>query len=140
MKKYFAGVFAAVFSMAAFAMATPAATSDQLLVNVPYDFVVGSKTLPAGTYRVNRISTATQGELQISNIENHAGALLSASEWEDARAYKPELKFQEIDGQHFLSAIQTAEHVFAIPVSKSAVMLAMKSHQGSPTSTATGTD
>ena len=61
MKKYLAGIFAVVFGMAAFAMAAPAATSDQLLVTVPYDFVVGDKTLPAGTYRVSRVSTTDVG-------------------------------------------------------------------------------
>jgi hypothetical protein len=139
MKKHFVGVLAAAFGMAAFAMAAKAATSDQLVVNVPYEFVVGGKTLPAGTYRVNRLSDANAGELALVNLENHAGVLLNASEWEDARANQPKLQFQQIAGQYFLSTIQTAEHVFAVPVSKSAVMEAMKSHQGS-TSPAAGTD
>jgi hypothetical protein len=140
MKKYLAGIFAVVFSMAAFAMAAPAETSDQLLVTIPYDFVVGGKTLPAGTYRVSRVSTTDLGTLLLKNVDNHAGVLLNASEWEDVRADKPELQFQQIAGQHFLSAIETSEHVFNIPVSKSAVLLAMKSQQGSPASNAAGND
>jgi len=131
MNKYFVGIFAAVFGMAAFAMAAKASTSDQLVVNVPYEFVVGGKTLPAGTYRINRVSDSSVGELALVNVENHAGVLLNASEWEDARVDQPKLQFQQIAGQHFLSTIETAEHVFSIPVSKSAVMEAMKSHQGS---------
>ncbi len=140
MKKYLAGIFAVVFSMAAFAMAAPAETSDQLIVTIPYDFVVGGKTLPAGTYRVSRVSTTDLGTLLLKNVDNHAGVLLNASEWEDVRADKPELQFQQIAGQHFLSAIETSEHVFNIPVSKSAVLLAMKSQQGSPASNAAGND
>jgi hypothetical protein len=140
MKKYLAGMFAVVFSMAAFAMAAPAATSDQLLVTIPYDFVVGGKTLPAGTYRVSRVSTTDLGTLLLKNVDNRAGVLLNASEWEDVRADKPELRFQQIAGQHFLSAIETSEHVFNITVSKSAVELAMKSQQGSPASSAAGND
>ena len=139
MKKYFAGFLAAVFGMAAFAMAAKATTSDQLVVKVPYEFVVGGKTLPAGTYRINRASDSSVGELALINVDNHAGVLLNAGEWEDARSNKTELQFQKIAGQYFLSSIQTAEHVFAIPVSKSAVMEAMKSHQGS-TSSAAGND
>jgi len=139
MKKYFVGVLAAVFGMAAFAVASKATTSDQLVVKVPYEFVVAGKTLPAGTYRINRLSDSSTGELALVNVDNHAGVLLNASEWEDARAYQPKLQFQQIAGQHFLSTIQTDEHVFAIPVSKSAVMEAMKSHQGS-TSPAVATD
>jgi hypothetical protein len=139
MNKYFVGVLAAVFGMAAFAMAAKASTSDQLVVNVPYEFVVGGKTLPAGTYRINRVDDSNVGELALVNVENHAGVLLNAGEWQDARANEPKLQFQQIAGQHFLSSIQTAEHIFAIPVSKSAVMEAMKSHQGS-TSPAVATD
>jgi hypothetical protein len=140
MKKYLAGTFAAVFSMAAFAMAAPAATSDQLLVTVPYNFVVGDKTLPAGTYRVSRVSTTDIGTLLLKNVDNHAGVLLNASEWEDTRADKPELRFQQVAGQYFLSAVETSEHVFTIPVSKSEVELAMKTQQGSPASNAAGND
>jgi len=140
MNKYLVvGVFAAVFGMAAFAMAAKATTSDQLVVKVPYAFVVGGKTLPAGTYRINRLSDSSTGELALVNVDNHAGVLLSASEWEDARADQPKLQFQQIAGEYFLSSIQTSEHVFTIPVSKSAVMEAMKSHQGS-TSPVSGND
>ena len=140
MNKYLVvGVFAAVFGMAAFAMAAKATTSDQLVVKVPYEFVVSGKTLPAGTYRINRLSDSSTGELALVNVDNHAGVLLSASEWEDARADQPKLQFQQIAGEYFLSSIQTSEHVFTIPVSKSAVMEAMKSHQGS-TSPVSGND
>jgi hypothetical protein len=141
MKKHFVGVLAAAFGMAAFAMAAKAATSDQLVVNVPHEFVVSGKTLPAGIYRVNRLSDSSVGELALVNVEKHASVLLNASEWEDARANQPKLQFQQIAGQYFLSSIQTAEHVFAIPVSKSAVMEAMKSHQDSTSpAVAAGTD
>jgi hypothetical protein len=139
MKMYFVGILAAVVGMAAFAMAAKATTSDQLVVKVPYEFVVAGKTLPAGTYRINRLSDSSTGELALVNVDNHAGVLLNASEWEDARAYQPKLQFQQIAGQHFLSSIQTAEHVFAISVSKAEVMEAMKSHQGS-TSPVSGND
>jgi hypothetical protein len=140
MKKYSVAILAAVFGMATFAMGAKAATSDQLLVKVPYDFVVGDKTLPAGTYRVSRLSFNNEGALALNSVDGHAGVLLSASMWVDARTSEPRLKFEEIDGKYFLSAIQTDEHVFTIPVSKSAVMLAMKSHEGSPASSGAGTD
>ena len=140
MKKYSVAILTAVFGMATFAMGAKAATSDQLLVKVPYDFVVGDKTLPAGTYRVSRISFSNEGELALSNVDDHTGVLLSASMWVDARTSEPRLKFEQIDGKYFLSAIQTDEHVFTIPVSKSEVVLA-KSHEGSTTSSgAAGND
>ena len=138
MKKYSAAILTAVFGMATLAMGAKAqTTSDQLLVKVPYDFVVGSKTLPAGNYRLSRISYSNVGGLLLNNVDARTGVLLNASEWEDARSGQPELKFQQIDGKYFLSGIQTAEHVFTVPVSKSALLLA-KSQQGSTTSSGAG--
>ena len=140
MKKYSVAILTAVFGMATVAMGAKAqgGSGDQLVVKVPYEFVVGGKTLPAGTYRVSRISFQNVGELALTNLDNNAGVLLRAGEWEDARTSAPELKFEQIDGKYFLSGIQTDEHVFTVPVSKSAVMLAMKPHQGSTTSTGAG--
>jgi hypothetical protein len=103
--------------------------------------VVSGKTLPPGRYRVNEVSTSAQHELVVWSFENAAGVLVVPSEVDDARADKLGFAFREIGGQHFLTQIETAEHVFAIPVSKSAVLEAtIKSHQGSAGSRASGTD
>jgi hypothetical protein len=131
MKKYFVRLVTAVFGFASLAVGARAQVSDQLIVNIPYEFVVAGKTLQAGTYRVNRV-TGSERELVLSSVENRASALLVPSEVEDARAIKPGLTFQEIAGQHFLSKIETGEHVFAISVSRSAVQeAAMRAQQGS---------
>ena len=136
MKKYFLRTMVPLFAFAALALTAKAQVSDQLTVNVPYAFVVGSKTLPAGTYRINRANERSEGQLALNSFENRAGVLVSSSEWEDARADKPSLTFEQIDGQYFLTKIETIEHVFTIPVSKSAVLLASrKSNPASATTT-----
>jgi hypothetical protein len=34
---------------------------DQIVVTIPFEFVIAGKTLPAGTYRANRLSNDTAG-------------------------------------------------------------------------------
>jgi hypothetical protein len=95
---------------------------DQIVVNIPYEFVVAGKTLPAGTCRVNRLSSIHPEVLILSNFESRAGLMVRSTEVESTRGYKPEVSFEQIDGQHFLSKIETADHVFTIPVSRSEIL------------------
>lgn len=132
MKTIYVRFLSAFFGLAALAAATRAQAVDQLIVNVPYDFVVAGKTLPAGTYRVNRINDRDINELSITSFENRTGALLVSTEVSEATEYKPALRFEHIGDQYFLSKIETAGHIFTIPVSaKAAPVIAMKK-QGSP--------
>jgi hypothetical protein len=41
-------------------------------VNVPFDFVAGGETLPAGTYSVSRVSTEAQPDLAIRSDDKSA--------------------------------------------------------------------
>jgi hypothetical protein len=136
MKKHFLKIMVPLFAFTALAFTAKAQVADQLNVNVPYEFVVGSKTMPAGTYRVGRISTSTASELFLSSFENHTGVLVVPAEWVDARNdAAARLTFEQINGQHFLSKIETAEHVFTIPVSQSAIQEAIS--KSSPVSAST---
>jgi hypothetical protein len=139
MKKHFMRIATAVMGLAAFAVGAKAQGSDQLIVNVPYEFVVSGNTLPSGTYRLSRLSGSNLNELILSNLDNAAGAFVLSTEWEQASADKPGFIFQEIGGQHFLSKIATADHVFTVPVSKQALLeAARKPSQGSSRSAASG--
>ena len=126
MKTYLLRIMLPVFAFAALAFTAKAQTSDQLNVNVPYEFVVGGKTLPAGTYHVSRVSDLSQGGLVLSSFENHTGALVVPSEWENPQPGKTALVFEEIDGQYFLTKIETADHVFTIRPSPAATQEAMR--------------
>jgi hypothetical protein len=141
MKKHFVRIAAAFFGCAILAIAAKAQVTDQLVVRVPYEFVVAGKTLPAGTYRVNRISDSNNQELALTSFENGAGVLIVSDVVETARADKPSFTFQQIGGQHILTKIETAAHVFDIPLSKSAVLVAATKSHGTPAGSAiSGTD
>src|SRR5439155_25361629 len=88
MQKHFLRLAIAFLSFSALAIAATAQVPDQLVINMPYEFVVASKTLPPGTYRVNRVSDLTENELVLSSFENRAGAFVISTEVEDARVYK----------------------------------------------------
>jgi hypothetical protein len=54
---------------------------------------------------------------------------------ESTQADKPEVSFEQVGGQHFLSKIETADHVFTIPVSRSEILeAAARSHSGASSS------
>lgn len=126
MKKYFLRMIVPLFAFTALAFTAKAQESDQLNVNVPHEFVVGGKTMPAGTYRIGRINTSTESELFLTSFENRTGVLVVPSEWVDARTGAASLTFELINGQHFLTKIETAQHVFTIRVSPSAIQQAMR--------------
>jgi hypothetical protein len=132
MKKHCVRILSAFFGLAALALTAKGQAVDQLVVNIPYEFVVAGKTLPAGTYRVKRVSDNDKKALRISSFENGAAALVFSSEVADnTRVEQPSVTFQHVGDQHLLSKIETIEHVFTIPVSVPAVLeTAMKRHSG----------
>jgi hypothetical protein len=141
MKKHFVRIATAFLGCAILAITAKAQVTDQLVVRVPYEFVVGGKTLPAGTYRVNRISDSNNQELALTSFENRAGVLIVSDVVDTARADKPSFTFQQVGGQHILTRIETAAHVFDIPGSKSAVLVAATKSHGTPAASAiSGTD
>jgi hypothetical protein len=118
MKKHCVRILSAFFGFAALALTAKGQAVDQLVVNIPYEFVVAGKTLPAGTYRVNRANNRDVSELVISSFENRATVLVISSKTVDkTRADQPAVSFELVGDQHLLSKIETAEHVFTIPVS-----------------------
>ena len=137
--KTFARTVTAIVGFAALAISAKAQEPDQLVIHIPHEFVVYGKTLPAGTYRVNRTEPAAEEQLVLRSVKNGEGVLVVPSLVEDGRAGKLGFVFEEIAGQHFLTTIETAEHVFAVPVSKSEILeAANKSHQASKGSADSG--
>jgi hypothetical protein len=122
-----------------FALSASALEFDQLTIRVPYDFVVSGKTLPAGTYRLSRVDTPFDRELLLKNEDNASAVLIIPDQTDEARGGKLDVTFQQIGGVHFLSRIETPEHVFGIPISKSEILHATnKPNQPSKASTTTG--
>jgi hypothetical protein len=141
MKTIYVRFLSAFFALAALAVATRAQAVDKLIVNIPHDFVVSGKTLPAGTYTINRINDFNVTELSIISLENRDGVLLISGEVAPTREDKPALTFNHVGNQYFLSKIETLDHIFTVPVStKPAVQVAMKNQSTPSASGASGSN
>ena len=117
MKKHCVRILSAFFALATLAITAKGQAADQIVVNIPYEFVVDGTTLPAGTYRVTRVSFNNERALAISSFESHAAVVVQPIEAAGKTgAEQPSVSFQQFGEQHLLSKIQTAEHVFTIPV------------------------
>ena len=119
---------------------------DQVVVTIPFQFVVAGKTLPAGTYHVNRVSEDKWSGLIFSSVENRGSAIVHPTKVESTREVesthhgKAHVGFETAGGEHFLSKIETADNVFTIPVSRAAILLAEKSHTDASSRSSVGTD
>jgi hypothetical protein len=108
----------ALFAMANFVMAGASfAQSRGVQATIPFDFTVGNKLLPSGTY------TITQGETSVITIRSHDKpiAILSLVDPDDNKSPNHgKLVFNKYGSQYFLSEIlcdQSDMHV-AVPASK----------------------
>jgi hypothetical protein len=134
MRKHYLRILIALIGVAGLGVAAKGQVVDQIVVNIPYEFVVAGKTLPPGAYRVKRLTDTDPGSLILSSSESRAGVMVHSTSVESTQA-KPEVSFEQVDGQHFLSEIKTADHVFTIPVSRSEILeAAARSHSGTSAS------
>jgi hypothetical protein len=141
MKKLCLRIAVALVGFAGLGITAKAQVPDQIVVTIPFEFVVAGKTLPAGTYRVNRVSDDKWDGLVFTSFESHAGAIVHPIAVESASADKTSVSFEKAGDERFLTKIQTADNVFTIPVSRAAILVASgKSHTGTASGTSAGTD
>jgi len=89
MKRNFFRWFVVSLLAIGFAAAARAQEPDRLVVNVPYDFVVRGKLLPAGKYRVQRYSNNDLRQLVIIDAEHNTSVVTLSSQVRDARELRP---------------------------------------------------
>ena len=68
MRKQYLRILIGLIGAAGLAMAAKGQDRDQILVNIPYEFVVAGKTLPAGSYGVNRVPNSIERVLVLSSF------------------------------------------------------------------------
>jgi len=90
-------------------LAAPAlAQTASMKVDVPFDFIVNGKTLPAGEYRVDSMSTATS-TIAIRNAEKTAKILALTNGCESTEAADvSKLVFHRYGNQYFLAQVWSA--------------------------------
>jgi len=131
MKKQYLRILLAAAGFAGLGITAKAQVLDQVVVTIPFEFVVAGKTLPAGTYRTNRISNDKYEGLILSSVENHVSVILHPTMVESTHDENAQASFQETGDQRFLTTIETGDNLFTIPESSVAIQEALaKSHNG----------
>jgi|HubBroStandDraft_1064217.scaffolds.fasta_scaffold101655_1 hypothetical protein len=129
MKKY-TRILVALMFLLGLGVAANAQTQSVIAANMPFEFVAGKTTLPAGAYIVKRISEQPFDVLMITSYDTGTTVFVEPTEMENASAYKPNLRFRTVGEQHYLSQIQTAEYVYNFHVSPPVTLAAAAKPSG----------
>ncbi|HEV8486815.1 MAG TPA: hypothetical protein VGV87_24940 [Blastocatellia bacterium] len=97
-------IFVIFASLSLLLMSVHAQSSAIMVANIPFDFIVRDKTLPAGEYTVKR---AAQGVLLIQSRDRGASMFFTAITVESNNT-RDELVFNHTGDKYFLSRVWTA--------------------------------
>ena len=110
MKKY-SSIAALLFSVAGL-MVPARAQEEKVIVTVPFEFIVGAQTLPAGTYTVSKTSAWQYSPLLLASQQRDMFLLPSA--FDGKRLEELSLSFDQVGDKHFLKQIETPQGVYTI--------------------------
>jgi hypothetical protein len=141
MKKY-ARIVATFTFLIGCGVAANAEMQNDVIVNLPFDFVVGGTTLPAGTYTVSHSTENGSGLLKLTNRDKGTGMFVLPKVSESVPFDNPHMNFRRVGEDRFLSEIRTVSETYYIPVSHSSIIeAAAKSHaSAAPAAGASGNE
>jgi hypothetical protein len=128
MKQQWANVLLVITSLFGLAAGAKAETHREVIVKIPYEFVVAGRTLPAGTYTVSRLSDDRLAVLSIASYEQRSGVLVLANQFENRPADDTKISLERVGGMYFLRSIETLEGVYTFPLPHSALLMAKSAH------------
>lgn len=102
MRKQILNVVVTLSVIATLSIAVFAGLSKMITANVPFDFTVNGKTLPAGQYTVQ---PSDNGTLMIRNLESNKGVIVIARHCDVSAGSKPKLTFHRYGNQYFLAKV-----------------------------------
>jgi hypothetical protein len=105
---------------------------DGVVVTVPFDFVAGGATLPAGQYRINSVNPGVNRELLIHSY--NGGAFVLPVAFDGVLTDQPTLSFQHIGDRYFLSKIKTPGGVYSMKTPPERIALAQPNSQSTSSS------
>jgi hypothetical protein len=125
--------FAVVLTMACLlglGLSAYAQDAGGVVVKVPFEFVAGGKTLPAGTYSVGRLSPGIHPSLIIDSKDNGAFALVLPIVSDGDSAGHTQLSFERVGGKYFLSKVETPAGVYTVLTARAMTKLAQMNDHG----------
>lgn len=117
-------------------ISTHAQDADKVVITIPFEFVAGGATLPAGEYRVSLVNRGVTRELAISGY-NKGSAFMLPQTFTGAPAKEPTLSFQHIGSRYFLSKVKTLEGVYTMVTPTDNIALAQMKNQTTLSSSGT---
>jgi hypothetical protein len=134
MRKFYVAALLTITCLLGLGVGAHAQNVDGVVVKVPFDFVAGGANLPAGEYRIDRVSSSVNRELVIHSYSN-GGAFLLPIVFEGVPADQAALTFEHIGNRYFLSKIMTLGGVYSMRTPPESIALAqVKSQSTSPSS------
>lgn len=129
MKKQYSTVVLTLICLLGLGVSARAQDEGRVVVNVPFEFVAGGQTLPAGTYSVSRVSPESHPALIIRSREN--GAFLLPIVFDGAPVEHAQLSFEHVGDKYFLSKVTTLAGIYTIGTPRAVTKLAqMKEQEG----------
>ena len=101
-------VIAALLMFASIAATQVVRANEPMLVNIPFAFVAGNATLPAGEYRVEKLDGNSAVVLIRSSDANAAAVVLSNAAQAKETPTQSKLIFKRYDNRYFLSQVWRA--------------------------------
>jgi len=105
-----------------------AETHREVTVNIPYEFVAGGRTLPAGTYTISRLSDDRLTGLSIVSYEQRSGVLVSTNQFENRPGNDAKVSLERVGDMYYLSSIETLDGVYTVSLPRSISVLARSKH------------
>ena len=116
MKKQILNAVVTLSVIAALSIAGIAGLDRNVEANIPFDFMVGGKKLPAGKYTVERISAG--GTVTVRNWKTRQAANSLTQGLHVRNGSKPQLVFRRYGDQYFLAKVITYTSGVELPKSK----------------------
>lgn len=130
MKNQLGNALLIVTSLCGLVVGARAETHREVTVNIPYEFVAGGRTLPAGTYTVSRLSDDRLTGLSIVSYEQRSGVLVLTNQFENRPAADAKVGFERVGDMYYLSSIETLDGVYTVSLPRSISLLARSKHGG----------
>jgi hypothetical protein len=91
-------------------------TQDTTVTTIPFDFVIGKESFPAGKYVISQSSgQSLRGPLVIHSADGETAAFFSPTTEESSDQYdKPKLVFVKHDGTYFLTKVVGALDTYTV--------------------------
>jgi hypothetical protein len=137
MKKSYLAIALMFMCLLGVGVSARAQDTNAVVVSVPFEFVAGGATLPAGEYRVSLVDPDSNREIVISGYGKGSAFLLPLA-FEDGPANQPSFSFEHVGGKYFLSSIKTPNGAYVIATPREMIMLGQRNTPSQSTSSASG--